>query len=68
MVTFQVKNRDTGETELERLPDTEFLHRFLLHILPPGLQRVPYVLEERRPIAELLSARCYTPCSWLSWL
>ncbi len=41
-VTFRYKDHDTGEWKTERLEGVEFLHRFLLHVLPRGFHKVRY--------------------------
>ena len=41
-VTFKFKNRKTKKTELLTLPISEFIRRYLLHVLPPGMARVRY--------------------------
>ena len=41
-ISFTVKNRKTGAREVRSLPVMEFLDRYLLHVLPPGLTRVRY--------------------------
>ena len=42
VVTFTVKNRDSGRTEFRRLPGAEFVRRFVSHILPSGLHRIRF--------------------------
>ena len=39
-VAFSVRANDKGAKRLERLPGTEFVRRFLLHILPTGSKRI----------------------------
>ena len=39
-VTFTYRDGKTGATRRMRLPAEQFLHRFLQHVLPTGLQRV----------------------------
>ena len=39
-VAFSVRANDKGAKRLERLPGTEFVRRFLLHILPTGVKRI----------------------------
>jgi hypothetical protein len=42
-VTFQYKDYDSADPQRSRsmtLPGAEFLRRFLLHVLPPGFQRI----------------------------
>ena len=41
-IVYTVKNRQTGGREERSLPLSEFLSRYLLHVLPPGLTRVRY--------------------------
>lgn len=41
-VTFTYKDSKDGGTRTVRLSAERFLHRFLQHVLPPGLQRVRY--------------------------
>jgi hypothetical protein len=41
-VTFSYRDSASGQQKLCRLPAQAFLHRFLQHILPSGLQRVRY--------------------------
>lgn len=41
-ITFTCRDRSTRCTRTLRLPAEEFLHRFLQHVLPKGLQRVRY--------------------------
>jgi hypothetical protein len=41
VVRFQYKDYTTqGSTKLMELPATEFLRRFLLHVVPPGFMRI----------------------------
>jgi len=62
-VTFQYKDyraRDPQQSRRMRLPAEEFLRRFLLHVLPPGFQRIRhYGLFSNRFRASSL-ARCRT--------
>jgi hypothetical protein len=40
-VTFRVRRgKDRSERKMLMLPGAEFLHRYLLHVLPPGFQRL----------------------------
>jgi hypothetical protein len=39
-ITFTYRESQTGATRPMRLPAEQFLHRFLQHVLPQGLQRV----------------------------
>src|SRR6185295_17016073 len=39
-VTFQYRDRKSGDNKLCRLAGQEFLRRFLQHVLPGGFQRV----------------------------
>ena len=41
-VSFAVKNRRSGASEVRQVSITEFLSRYLLHVLPPGLARIRY--------------------------
>jgi hypothetical protein len=41
-ITFTYRNSATRCTRTLRLPAEQFLHRFLQHVLPKGLQRVRY--------------------------
>lgn len=41
-VTFQYKQRDTGQWETCRLTGIEFLRRFLMHVLPMGFHKLRY--------------------------
>jgi hypothetical protein len=41
-ITFTYRDGTTGATRQMRLPAERFLHRFLQHVLPRGLQRVRY--------------------------
>ena len=41
-VTFTAKNRKTSTLEMVTVSVSEFLTRYLLHVLPPGLTRVRY--------------------------
>ena len=41
-ITFTYRESKTGTTRRMRLPAEQFLHRFLQHVLPQGLQRVRY--------------------------
>ena len=41
-VTFQYKQRDTGEWRACRLTGLEFLRRFLMHVLPKGFHKLRY--------------------------
>ncbi len=41
-VSFTIKDRQTGRSELRHLNVEEFLSRFLQHVLPPGLTRIRY--------------------------
>ncbi len=41
-VTFQYKQRDTGQWEICRLTGIEFLRRFLMHVLPKGFHKLRY--------------------------
>jgi hypothetical protein len=41
-VTFQYKQRDTGERKTCRLTGVEFLRRFLMHVLPKGFHKLRY--------------------------
>ena len=39
-VVFSVRANDQGGKRLQRLPGTEFVRRFLLHVLPTGAKRI----------------------------
>ncbi len=39
-VVFTVRADDQGGKRTERLPAGEFIHRFLLHVLPTGIKRI----------------------------
>jgi hypothetical protein len=39
-VVFTVRANDQGGKRLERLQGTEFIGRFLLHVLPTGIKRI----------------------------
>ena len=41
-VTFQYKQRSTGQWEACRLTGVEFLRRFLMHVLPKGFHKLRY--------------------------
>ena len=41
-MSFAVKNRRSGASEVRQVSITEFLSRYLLHVLPPGLARIRY--------------------------
>ncbi len=41
-VTFRSKDRSTDTWQTMRLPDVEFLRRFLQHVLPRGFHKVRY--------------------------
>ncbi len=41
-VTFRHKHRASGRWRTCRLPGTEFMHRFLQHVLPKGFHKVRY--------------------------
>ena len=41
-VTFQYKQRETGEWKVCRLTGVEFLRRFLMHVLPKGFHKLRY--------------------------
>ena len=41
-VTFQYKQRDTGQWQTCRLTGIEFLRRFLMHVLPMGFHKLRY--------------------------
>jgi DNA-directed RNA polymerase subunit RPC12/RpoP len=41
-VTFQCKQRDTGQRQTCRLTGIEFLRRFLMHVLPMGFHKLRY--------------------------
>ena len=42
-VTFRYRDRAAGDIEKETtLPAADFIRRFLLHILPPGLQKIRF--------------------------
>ena len=41
-VSFTVKNRQTGAQETRQVSITDFLSRYLLHVLPVGLTRIRY--------------------------
>ena len=41
-VSFTVKNRQTGGEEIRQVSITDFLSRYLLHVLPVGLTRSRY--------------------------
>lgn len=41
-VTFKHIDSNTGERKIKRLPDHEFIDRFLQHILPSGFMRIRY--------------------------
>ncbi|MDD4737632.1 MAG: IS91 family transposase [Kiritimatiellae bacterium] len=43
-VTFRYRDRAAGDIEKETsIPAADFIRRFLLHILPPGLQKIRYL-------------------------
>ena len=41
-VTFQYKQRETGQWQTCRLTGVEFLRRFLMHVLPKGFHKLRY--------------------------
>lgn len=41
-VTFNAKDYRTGETRAVELSNTEFIRRFLMHVLPDGFQKIRY--------------------------
>ena len=70
-VTFEKTDRETGKKELVPLSATEFIRRFLCHILPKGFSRVRYSgflsnsqkTKKLSQIHRLLNLAAYIPLS-----
>lgn len=58
-IRFRVRARDPGQQRVRRLPATEFIRRFLLHVLPPGFKRIRHygLLGPAHKTARLTAAR-----------
>ena len=58
-VAFTVRSDDKGGKRLERLQGTEFVRRFMLHVLPTGIKRIRHygVLASACKAVKLQAAR-----------
>ena len=58
-VAFTVRSDDKGGKRLERLQGTEFVRRFMLHVLPTGIKRIRHygVLASSCKAVKLRAAR-----------